>query len=274
MFKTNVKYKGTVKISPWRKTALGTWQVTGDSQIYSMVSADASALLEYLKQNPGVTITHVMGSLLGKVIEKYPQINCIERFGKLYQREDIAIFFQVASDQEGTDLTGYTVRQAHKKTPQEIAEEMRKSVKKIKEGDDKDYKKVKNTLRHIPGLFMGIILKALSFLLYQLNLWTKSLGSPRDSFGSMMVTNIGTLGMQRGWAPLVPYSRVPVLLTLGRVYDRPVAKDGQVVIQPTIDCCFTTDHRIIDGVVGSKMEKEFIKLFTNPHLLHGNAQQP
>lgn len=264
MLKTNVKLSGKVRISPWRKSALGTWKVVGDSQIYSMVSIDAGPLLNYLAQKPGLTITHVMGTLFGKLIAKYPHINRIERFGRMYQREEVSIFFQVASDSHGEDLAGYTVRNADQKTPEMIAEEMKKSVKEIKAGNDQDYKKVKNTLGLIPGILMGPILAFLKFFLYQLNLWSPLIGSPRDSFGSMMITNIGSLGMQTAWAPLVPWSKVPLVLTLGKIYEKPVVKDGQVIVQKTIDCCFTTDHRIIDGLIGSRMEKEFTHLFTHP----------
>ena len=267
MFKSNVKFVGKVKTSSWRKVALGTWKVVGDSQIYSMISVNVEPALDFIKKHPGITMTHVAGAIGGRIIEKYPHINCIERFGKVYQREDIAIFFQVASDTAGKDLTGYTVRAAHKKTPHQFAEEMRGAVKSIKNGDDKEYKKVKGTLKNIPGFFMGYIINFLGFLLYTLNIWSPLLGSPRDSFGSMMITNIGSLGMQRGWAPLVPYSRVPILLTLGKVYERPVAVNGEVKIQKTIDCCFTVDHRIIDGMIGSKMEKEFNRLFAHPEEL-------
>ena len=267
MLKRNVRFSKKLKMSSWRKAAIGTWQVTGDSQIYSMMCVNAEPALEYLKQNPGVSLTHLVGSAIAKVIENYPQINSIERFGRLYQRENIDLFFQVATDSKGQDLSGYTVRNADKKSPHEIAVEMRECVSRMKQGDDREYKKVKSTLGRIPGILMRPIITFLGFFLYKLNLWTPLLGSPRDSFGTMMITNIGSLGMQRGWAPLVPYSHVPVILTLGKVYDRPVAKDGEVVIQKTIDCCFTTDHRIIDGLVGSKMEKEFLHIITHPESL-------
>ncbi len=48
------------------------------------------------------------------------------------------------------------------------------------------------------------------------------------------------------------------------MYEKPVAKDGEIVIQKTIDCCWTLDHRVIDGVIGAKMSQYFAKQMANP----------
>jgi pyruvate/2-oxoglutarate dehydrogenase complex dihydrolipoamide acyltransferase (E2) component len=269
VFRRNVALGSRLELSTWRKSAIGTWDVVGDSQIYAMISLDVGPMLEYIKNHPceKLTLTHVAGKASGIMIDKFPQINSIIRFGNLYPRKDIGVFFQVAPDKEGKDLTGMTIKDIHKKSLQQIVDEMRPAVKTIRSGNDESYKKVKNSLKMIPGFLITPVIRFLGFLLYTLNIWTPSLGTPQDSFGSMMITNIGSLGMQRAWAPLVPWSRVPLLMALGKVYDRPVVKDGEIVVQKTIDCCFTLDHRVIDGVLGAKMAKHFEFLFTNPHLL-------
>lgn len=269
MLRRNVSLGAKIPLSTWRKTAIGTWKVVGDSQIYSILSVDAGPVIDYLAKHPNkkLTLTHVTGKICGLMIEKFPQINCLIRWGSLYPRKDISVFFQVAPDDHGKELTGIAVKDIHKMQLDEIVDNMRPIIREIKNGNDKSYKKVKRSLAAIPSLLMGPVLRGLGFLLYALNLWTPLLGTPQDSFGSMMVTNIGSLGMQTGWVPLVPWSRVPLILALGKVYEKPVVKNGEIVIQKTIDCCFTLDHRVIDGVVGSKMAKHFEELFTHPEKL-------
>ena len=68
-----------------------------------------------------------------------------------------------------------------------------------------------------PAWAMRALLNAISFLMYTLNLDLKFLGLPRDPFGSVMLTSIGSLGLEEAFAPLVPYSRVPIVLALGSV---------------------------------------------------------
>ena len=47
--------------------------------------------------------------------------------------------------------------------------------------------------------------------------------------------------------PLVPYSRVPLLIALGAVQDAPVVEDGEIVVGKTMRVFATFDHRVLDG---------------------------
>lgn len=267
MLQRNVKLGRKLNISNWRKTAYGSWSMTGDCQVYSLQTVDASAALELINSKSDITLTHIIGKSVGKMIESNRQINRLIRFGNFYEREDISVFFQVSVDSNGKDLSGHTVRSINTKTLSDISSEMNKVVKRVKSGDDFEYKKVKKTMGFIPNLFIPFIIWAYGFLLYGLNLWSKLIGAPRDSFGSVMVTNVGSLGVQTAFAPLVPYSRVPLILSFGKVYQKPVVKNGEIVIQDSIDCCWTCDHRLIDGVIGARMMKSFEEHFTSPQEL-------
>lgn len=267
LFKKNIKYLNKVKLSSWRKSAFGSWKMTGDCQVYCIQTLNVEKCLEQVKLNEDVTITHIAGACVAKMIEENPVINRVIRMGQYFQREDISIFFQVASDSEGKDLSGHTVQNANKKGITRIAEEMNKNVKRIKSGDDFNYKKVKNTMEMVPTILVPTAIKTLGFAMYTLNLWSKSFGPPQDAFGSAMITNVGSLGFQTGFAPLVPYSRVPLILAMGKVYDKAVPVDGKIEIQKCIDFCWTSDHRLIDGVTGAKMIKSFEKYILNPEQL-------
>lgn len=122
-------------------------------------------------------------------------------------------------------------------------------------------------MKIMPGFLVGAMLNVLGFILYSLNIWTPLFGAPRDSFGSMMLTNVGSLGIDLCFAPLVAYSRVPLLIALGAVADRAVARDGQVVVAQTVQIGVTFDHRLIDGLHASKMTKTLAKYFKDPKSL-------
>ena len=68
-----------------------------------------------------------------------------------------------------------------------------------------------------------------------------------------MITNVGMFGLKMGWAPLVPFSRTPIVLLLGEITPQSILNIG-----------VTIDHRIIDGYLGGKAAGEFKRLLENP----------
>jgi len=93
------------------------------------------------------------------------------------------------------------------------------------------------------------------------------LGIPKDPFGSVMITNIGGMGIDMALAPLCPYTRVPLLMAVGSVKDRPVAVEGKVEVRPVMTIGVTFDHRLIDGVHAAEMAREFKHCFERPEEL-------
>ena len=277
LFTRNVDLGPALKSSAWRKIAIGTWTQGGDPSVYGIMEFDSTKMLEYIKNvqersKERITITHFIGKAIGTTFGKHPQLNCVLRWGKLYPRKTVDVFFQVASDDAGKDLSGCVIRSTDRKSIPDIAREMKGRVKKIREQGDPEYKKSKDTMKVVPGMLVGYLLKFLGFVLYTLNIWSPLIGSPRDPFGTVMVTNVGSLGLDFAFAPLVPYSRVPILLAVGVVKDTPVVRDGKVVVAPIIRIGVTVDHRLIDGMHGSKMFKTISAIFADPETHLGLPQ--
>lgn len=270
----NVSLKSPPRVSPWRKVAIGTWKTAGDPTVYGTLDIQVDKVLDYIqklreKTGTHITLTHFTGKALAETLKRHPDINCILRFGRIYPRHSVDVFFQVATDFEGKDLTGMVVRNTDQKSIVEIAKEMEQTVHNIRTHQDPTYKKMKRMIGRMPNFMSYWMIKFTGFFLYSLNLWTPLMGIPKDSFGSAMITNYGTLGkLGMAFAPLVPYSRVPLLLALSSVEQQPVVRDGQIVIASVMKVCVTFDHRIIDGVHGSKMAKTFTEFFEEPERLN------
>jgi pyruvate dehydrogenase E2 component (dihydrolipoamide acetyltransferase) len=266
----NVALASPLKLTPWRKVAIGTWKTVGDPSVYGFIDFDVTAALAYIesakKNSPAIriTFTHFVGKAMAEAIKRHPEVNCILRFGRLYPREKVDVFFQVASDTKGEDLSGMTVRDAPRKSIQAIAAEMADQVQVIREKGDPAFKKMKGTMGLIPGFLAWPIINLSGFILYGLNLWISLLGTPKDPFGSVMITNIGSLGLDMAFAPLVPYSRVPMLIVVGAVRDAPVVKDHALSIAPLCRLACTFDHRLIDGMHASHLAKTLHQIFADP----------
>jgi len=137
-------------------------------------------------------------------------------------------------------------------------------VTAVRKGTDKALEKTRKSFALVPLILMNFALKLISFLTYTLNLDLASLGIPKDPFGSIMITNIGALGLEAAYVPLAPYSRVPILLALGATKEVPLVVDGEVKVVKIMEIGATFDHRIMDGSHAASMATVLRKWLEDP----------
>ncbi|CAN5421823.1 hypothetical protein BH09MYX1_BH09MYX1_18570 [soil metagenome] len=269
-------------LSSFRRMALGTWKTVGDPSVYGTIKLRADAVTSYIAAfrdltGKKLTITHVMAKAVAIVLAKMPDANAILRRNRLYLRKDIGVFFQVAMEDAVTkeaDLSGATIFDAHEKTMEEIYDEFSLKVSRVKSGKDKELEGTRSTFKKIPYRFLGWFLDVLGYLSFELNLDLRFAGVPKDPFGSAMVTNIGSLGLEEAYVPLVPYSHVPLLIAVGTVQDEAVVEDGKVVVGKVLRACATFDHRVLDGMHASRMAKTITAIFADPAGMLGPLPSP
>lgn len=83
--------------------------------------------------------------------------------------------------------------------------------------------------------------------------------------GSLTLTNLGMFGIDQFNAIINPPESC--ILAVGRIIDKPVADNGQVVIRPRINLTLSIDHRVLDGVSGSRFLQRIKELVEQPKLL-------
>jgi len=259
----------------FRKMAVGSWDTVADPSVYSFVEIDMTNALEFMetysKENDvRVTPTHFVGLVIAKVIEKRPEINSMLRGSCLYQRDNVGIFFLVnipckkSGNAAKADLSGCTIHGVEKMNLKEIATIIAQKVEKVRSNEDKELSKTIKMLNALPWFMARRTVKLISFLNYGLNLDLEWAGIPKDPFGSVMITNVGSLGVDNALAPLTPHSRSPLFLTLGKINDRPWVVDNDVKIRPVMSIGVTFDHRFMDGSHGAKMVALFKDYMENP----------
>lgn len=264
----------------FRKIAIGTWATTYDPQVYGSLTVrmePALKLIEDFRHRTGkrLTVTHLVAKAVGIAFERMPDANAILRFGRIYRRKSISVFLQVAMTDPVTgrpDLSGTTLHDIDRMTLEQIVDSTEKSVKLVRANEDRDLAKSREMFSRIPGWLLHRVLKLFSFILYTLNIDLSWAGVPRDGFGSVMVTNIGSLGLDVAYAPLVPWSRVPMVVTVGRVNDEPVVEDGRVVPAKVMRISATFDHRFIDGAHAAQLAKCMEETFKEPSGVLGTTK--
>lgn len=265
-----IDFKGPIPLNVWRKVAIGTWETTKDPSIYGFVDIDATAILEkmeeYRARGIRLTPTVLVAKGIAHGIERCPSFNTILRWGKLYERKTIDVFLQVSAVENGEEnLSGTVVRDANRKSLETILHEIQAKARNIRAQEDPEFKKIKKNLSGIPSWIISKILDFTSFVNYGLNLWSPLMGTPKDPFGSVMVTSVGSMGLEYGFAPLVPYSRCPMVMAIGKITEKPVVVQGQVIIKPMLPVSVTLDHRHVDGYGCSKILHGLLDYLHHPH---------
>jgi len=273
-----VGFRRQRELSSWRKLSLSTWGRPSDPSVYGILELDATRAIAYVRRarelsGAHVTLTHVVGKAVALAIRERPEVNAVIRRGRaVYLRESADVFFQVAFD-GAEDLSGAKIARADEKSVPEIALELASRAERIRSGSDRSLLRTQRLLERMPATLRALALKAAETLTYDLGLDLRAIGVPYDQFGSAMVTNVASFGLPMGFAPLVPFSRVPIVLTVGKVTDAPLAVDGSVVVRPVLRIGATFDHRLLDGAAAGHLAERFLSVMNDPTRALGSLDE-
>lgn len=90
--------------------------------------------------------------------------------------------------------------------------------------------------------------------------------SPAEMKGaSCSITNIGSAGGQ-WFTPVINHPEVAIL-GIGRIAEKPVIKNGEIVAAPVLALSLSFDHRMIDGATAQHALNHIKRLLSEPELL-------
>ncbi|HAN29969.1 MAG TPA: hypothetical protein DCQ06_00090, partial [Myxococcales bacterium] len=225
-----------------------------DGLIYGHMAFDVTDAMKFLaeqkaKHDQGISVGVLVGRAVALGIAAMPEINGRVIWNQIYLKDSVDVYFQVDIE-GGGDLAGTLVENADKKSHHVISNELRSKAKDIREGRDEQYEKTQKggLFRKLPIPALRLLLKVYGWLLNNLGISGKLIGAnEEDPFGSVMVTNVGGFGIEIGYAPLVPWTRVPMVVTVSKPEQQPVVRDGEIVIRTILNVSATFDHRVMDG---------------------------
>lgn len=83
--------------------------------------------------------------------------------------------------------------------------------------------------------------------------------------GTITISNLGAWGIESFDAIVNPPQAA--ILSVGAVIEKPVVKNGQIVIGQQINLGLSCDHRVVDGAIGAAFLSEVKKLIESPALM-------
>lgn len=127
------------------------------------------------------------------------------------------------------------------------------------------------------GLLVPVVRFADSKRLSQISSEVKEYGArakakklqPEDWQGNTFtISNLGMFNIEEFTAIINPPDAC--ILAVGGIIEKPVVKNGQIVVGNTMKVTLSCDHRVVDGVVGSKFLATLKNYMENPVLFMGS----
>ena len=85
------------------------------------------------------------------------------------------------------------------------------------------------------------------------------------SGGTFTITNLGMFGVD-SFTPIVNPPEAAIL-GVGRIAERPVGREGQLVLRPMMTLSLSVDHRVVDGAPAARFLARVKELLEEPYLL-------
>lgn len=212
---------------------------------------------------------HVLLAAYVRTISQRPGINRFVSGQKIYARNEIEIVMAVKKTMsiEGVE-TCIKVYFEPTDTVDEVYRKFNKVVmENVGNDDESSFDKLAKVINYIPGLLLRWTVKLLNFLDY-FGLLPRALTKLSPFHGTMIVTSMGSLGINPIYHHIYDFGNLPVFIAYGKKTAYNVLEDdGSVSKRRKIDFKVVTDERICDGYYFASALKLFKRYVENPELL-------
>ena len=254
----------------WRRVAASLYRKPVDGKIYGTVELDVTDLEAYVarkrKEGLKITLTHIFTLAVARGLkEAVPELNCYIRRGRVVQRKQIDAMVSILVGNK--EMSSVRIEHADTLSLQQLAGLLSEGIRDTRNGAEDRTMKMKRTLGGIPWPFRGWLFRMVKFLTIQLGVSLPSIGLSANNFGSFLVTNIGSIGIDSGYPALFPVSNVAFVFVMGGVRKKPWVVNDRVEVRRIMTLSSTLDHRIVDAIHGGKMFQYIKQVARDPEVL-------
>lgn len=255
----------------WRRVAAVVYKKPRDSKIFGSVEFDITEVEEYIatKRREGlkITLTHIFLLAFARGLrEETPELNCYIRRGEVVQRESIDVTIAVLG--ADNQMHSLKVPAADQFSLAELSVWLQAEVRNIrKQGVDKVANRAKNIVSRIPWPLRQWVFNIIRAITIDWGLPVPGLGVSPDSFGSFVLSNIGSIGLDVGYPALAPFSNVSMVINQGKPMAKPAVYEGEIAIRRLITFSAALDHRVVDAAQAGRLFNYVRHLLQHPEVL-------
>jgi len=257
--------------TPWRLVANTVFGPPKSGKLYGTMDIDISETDKYIwserQAKRKITITSVVIAAVARTLaEDTPEINCFIRRGRIISRDYIDVATAVLL-KGGEAMSTVIIKNGNEKSILEIAMELREKALDARQGDEDKAMDSKHALAKIPWPFRKWVYLLIRLIIYGFGFKINSIGISEKSFGSIVVTNVGTLGLTNSFPALMPMAKLPAVIAIGKIEKRPIVIKDKIVIRTILAGSAAFDHRLVDGIQIARFTKGVIRRIQNPELM-------
>jgi hypothetical protein len=264
------------RVHPYRRMMWYLMPGRNESVVYYDDYVKADALLGYVQRaraafGTEVDITHCVVSACGSGFHQVPQMNQFVVGKRLYKRNHVAVSFSMkrVRKDKAAKLAAVKLRfDDPTESFRSVCERMNGSVAEQRSDKRTSTDKELDLFSKVPRPLLTGMVAGVRWLDAQ-NLLPAKFIEHDPFYTSMMVANLGSLGMRAAFHHLYEYGTCSLFLMVGQIEDRPVCIDGKVVPQKTLHLRWAYDERIDDGLTSSYGMAEVRNRLENPDQYFG-----
>ena len=218
----------------------------------------------------GLGMLHVFVAAYVRVVSARPAVNRFVSGQRIYARNNIEVVMAVKRTltTEGSETT-IKIPLDPTDTVFDVYRKMNEKIDEIKtdDGEGNNTEQVANALGKLPRIVLRFALWLINLLDY-FGLLPMSLLDASPFHGSMIITDLGSLGIPPVYHHIYNFGNLPVFLAFGaKRREVELDKGGQPVERKYMDYTVVSDERICDGYYFATAFKYFKYYLRNPSLL-------
>jgi pyruvate dehydrogenase E2 component (dihydrolipoamide acetyltransferase) len=240
-------------------------RLTGASrrfQVHALVELDVSEpRLRITEADPRVSWTGFLIATLARAVAAHPDVNARKAGNQVLTFDRVDIGATVERHWQGrTVLDIVVVPEADRRSCAQITEMLHRA--KYGPGQPHRQRGLTGRLVRLPGPLRRTAIKVAG-----------TRPGIAATFGPAVgVTSIGMFSGSWGWA--IPLAPLTLILTVGAVVDRPVVREGQVVVRPLLPLTLSFDHAVIDGAPAARFTETLRRLVESAAAFDDTAPEP
>lgn len=238
--------------------------------------ADRLCRQKVLEGKTNFSFLHILLAAYLRTITQRPAVNRFVSGQKIYARNEIVFVMTIKKEMSlSAPDTVIKVKFAPDDTLDDVYEKFNVVATDAIASLDKEtsFDKLIKVFNIIPGFILRFIVWVVKYLDY-IGILPKAFMDLLPFYGSMIVTSMGSLGINPIYHHIYDFGNLPVFLSYGRKrtvfeYD----KNGNLNKKRYIDIKAVTDERICDGFYFASAFKYFKKIVENPECLETKATE-
>lgn len=254
----------------WRQTAATIYKKPTDSRILGSLEVDITALEIYIaeqrKQGKKLTLTHFFLVAASRAVkEDVPELNTYIKRGKVCTHPSVDVSVSVLMD-DGS-MSSVKVEHANELSLTTSIQVLRDKIQTLRKGTESKTMKGKKHFGLIPFPIRNWLFAALKNIVIHWGIDIPAIGFTSHNFGSFILSNIGTLGLDVGYPAVMPIANISFVLILGKVNKKPWVVNDEIKIRSVITLSAALDHRVVDASHAGLLFKSLKKYIQQPQLL-------